>query len=105
MSCQYKKTARLITRAMSFFYLGFIILNLDPIDFENETRCTIRLVRAGAYMGMRRGERALCEIENAHKLIPDSMTLATVSQTWQVMFDSPPNFSSILCPFAMFRCR
>ena len=79
---------------MSLFYLGFIILNLGPIDFENETRCTVRLVRPGAYMGMRRGERALCDIENARKLVPDSTALATVSQTWQVMFDSPPNFSS-----------
>lgn len=57
---------------------------------ENEAKCLIFLVRARAYMGMQRSELTLEDLEKARELMPDSETLASLSQTWQTMFGPFP---------------
>ena len=60
------------------------------ITSGNETKCNILLMRARAYMGMQRAEDAFHDIESAGELMPDSATLATISQAWQVTFGPVP---------------
>lgn len=54
--------------------------------FENEIKGFIFLIRARAYMGMRQAEPALRDIQKARDLMPGSVTLAYLSQAWEVMF-------------------
>lgn len=62
----------------------------DTVPFKDEIECAILLIRARAYMGMEQGEPALEDIQKARELMPNSTTLASVSQTWQYMFGPYP---------------
>lgn len=70
------------------------------ITSRNETKCSILLMRARGYMGMKRANEALHDIESARELMPDSGTLAAVSGAWQYLFgpfpdSAPPLPSSV----------
>lgn len=60
------------------------------VPFENEIKCVLLLIRARAYMGIERGEPAMEDIQKARELMPNSMTLVSVSQTWHYMFGPYP---------------
>lgn len=53
----------------------------------------ILLIRARAYMSMRQAEAAFRDIEEARELMPHSMALDSVSQTWQELFGPFPGSS------------
>ena len=68
---------------------------LSPIGIstsENEIKCDIFLIRARALMGMQRLERAFRDIKKAREVMPNSVTLASVSEAWKVMYCSFHSF-------------
>lgn len=69
------------------------------IALENETRCHVLLLRARAQMGMRRAELAFRDIEEARELMPDSLSVASATETWQANFG--PSTGSTPLPAAI----
>lgn len=107
---KYPRAVRFADRALelfsriSFFQLFNLNVVTPPFNsflsitgtvaVENETKCSILLIRARAFMGMCKAMLALRDIEKARELVPNSVALASVSQAWHVMFDPIPGFNS-----------
>ncbi|MCJ1462114.1 hypothetical protein MMC07_000714 [Pseudocyphellaria aurata] len=103
---QYAKTVRFTSRAMEFIFSASINPTVvvpvthplhyapDTVRFENEATCFLILIRARAYIGMRKATRAMFEIAKARELDPNSLALATVTQDWDNTFgpSAPPLF-------------
>lgn len=71
-------------------YPLFPLISTGTVPFENEVRCFILTIRARAYIGLRRGKKALNDIEKAQELMPNSLPLFSVSMMWDAMFDPIP---------------
>lgn len=59
---------------------------LGTITTENEIKGDILLIRAQAYIEIGQAAKAWFDIEKARDLIPSSVTLVSVSQTWEATF-------------------
>lgn len=66
--------------------------------FDDEWRGSIFLIHARAYMGMQDGLLALCNLDCARDLMPNSVAVASAFQTWQFMFGSSSFYSSLFSP-------
>ena len=97
---QYTNTIRFTNRALdqvfriSVFFQSVTVLtppnnqilsHIGTPAWGNETKCSIFLIRARAYMGIRLPKSAFRDIEEAGKIMPDSATVATVFEAWQAM--------------------
>ena len=60
---------------------------------EKDTKCSILLIRARAYMALENSMMAILDIKKARKILPNSETLASVSEAWHVMFGPFPESS------------
>ncbi|MCJ1269009.1 hypothetical protein MMC22_008897 [Lobaria immixta] len=56
------------------------------IASEDEIKCKILLIRARAYMGIRSPYSSFRDIKKAREIMPNSTTVASVSEAWQGMF-------------------
>lgn len=94
---QYASTLKFADRAFDLVTLVSII-HPGSYLFEMEMRCYVYLIQARAYMRMQQRHRALCYLDCARDLMPNSVAVASAFQTWQVMFgpssSSSPSYSS-----------
>ena len=103
---QYASTIRFadrgLSRMLSVSAILFAIHYSPPpstgsitglITSVDEAKFHLYLIRARAYIALQRAEDAFRDIKNASGLIPNSPTLASVSQAWHAMFDPLPSLT------------